>query len=148
HLLAVVHHGLVVLAAHQAGVVVQRQPRADADRTLGAEVILLVGLLAHLVDAVLVVVTARNVVTDPFAAALDADGVGGRIVHRLVDLVEPVGLAVVVVVAGGVDVVVVHRRIGTAALEFLEPGVRIGHVVIEERRYGRRRRGVEIRFAE
>lgn len=148
HLLAVVHHGLVVLAAHQAGVVVQRQPRADADRTLGAEVILLVGLLAHLVDAVLVVVTARNVVTDPFAAALDADGVGGRIVHRLVDLLEPVGLAVVVVVAVGVDVVVVHRRIGTAALEFLEPGVRIGHVVIEERRYGRRRRGVEIRLAE
>jgi len=90
--------------------------------------------------------TARNVVTDPFAAALDADGVGGRIVHRLVDLLEPVGLAVVVVDAVGVDVVVVHRRIGTAALEFLEPGVRIGHVVIEERRYGRRRRGVEIQL--
>ena len=140
HLLAVVHHRLMVLAAHQTGVVVERQPRADADRAFGAQVVLLVGLLAHLVDAVLIVIASRNVVAHALAAALNADGVRGRVVHRLVNLLEPVRLAVIAVVAVGVDAVVVHRRIGAAAFQLFEPCVRIRHVVVEQRRDGGRRR--------
>lgn len=148
HLLAVVHHRLMVLAAHQTGVVVERQPRADADRAFGAQVVLLVGLLAHLVDAVLIVIASRNVVAHALATALNADGVRGRVVHRLVNLLEPVRFAVIAVVAVGVDAVVVHRRIGAASFQLFEPCVRIRHVVVEQRRDGGRRRRVEIRFAE
>ena len=125
----VIHH-------REVHVVVQAQPRADAHVALGPHVILLVTLVAHAVNAVLVVEAPRDIVVGILAAARYAEGVFVGIIDILIKGLRPVGIAEILVFAGVVDAYAFERRILAAACKFPVPRVGIRNNVVD--------RGIEL----
>ena len=76
-------------------IVGQAQPRTDLERSFGTHVVLLVGIVTHLVNAVHIVKTARNIVVGLIAAARNRDVVLGRPVVVLVEKRMPVGRVII-----------------------------------------------------
>ena len=98
--------GLVGVDHRDRHVVGQTQPRAHFERSLGTHVVLLVGIVTHLVDAVHIVETARNIVIGLIAAARNRNVVLGRPVVVLVKERMPVGRIVI----GPAELVVSFER--------------------------------------
>ena len=98
--------GFVGIDHRDRHVVGQTQPRTHFKRSLGAHVVLLVAVVAHLVDAVHIVETARNIVVGLVAAARNREVVLGRPVVVLVEERMPVGRVVI----GPPELVVPRKR--------------------------------------
>ena len=98
--------GFVGIDHRDRHVVGQTQPRTHFKRSLGAHVVLLVAVVAHLVDAVHIVETARNIVVGLVAATRNREVVLGRPVVVLVEERMPVGRVVI----GPPELVVPRKR--------------------------------------
>ena len=127
----VIEHRLVVVHHREIHVVIQPQPGTDADVAFGADVVLFVTFVAHAVNAVLIVETARYIIVRILIAARYADIVLVRVVEILVESVHPVGVGEVFVLILVVDAHAFERRIGAAACQFLVPAIGIGGDVVD-----------------
>ena len=88
-------HRLGLLAAEYGGIVLQGEPVVDLDTAFGAEVERVVVLLANLIDTILSVIAAGDVVIHLFAVAAHTDVVGLGTIVTFVEEVQPVGVAIV-----------------------------------------------------
>ena len=83
--------GFVLVDDRQRGVVRHLEPGADFQRTLGTQIVFLVGFVADAVDTVHVVETARHIIIGILVAARNREVVLVREVPVLVEQVQPVG---------------------------------------------------------
>ncbi len=129
--IGILHDRLIIVGDIHIRVVGQVQPLVELDGTLCTEVVTVEVLVADTVDTVVAIVAARDVIGGTVGATADADVMLRREVGVTIELLEPVGIAKVVVVTIGIKALLLKVRIGIAYFQFLIPIVP-AHPVLTE----------------